>query len=255
MFWLRRGGATLAMVAEPLSALTLDRVGRVYGDGRAALDDVSLTVPRGRFLAVMGRSGSGKSTLLQCAAGLDRPTSGSVRVGGTELAGLGEAALTRLRRDRIGFVFQSLNLVPSLTVQENAALPLLLADTPDEGRALAALATVGLADRAQDAPDELSGGQRQRVAVARALVTRPEVVFADEPTAALDPDTAEVVLALLRQAVDDTGCAVVLVTHDPTAAEWADEVLFLDGGRVAGRLDRPDAGQIRQALRTLGDRR
>ncbi|MFI1885296.1 ABC transporter ATP-binding protein [Streptomyces jumonjinensis] len=259
----RRGGAAPETVVAPAAALTLDGVGRVYGDGDGngdgdgpvALDGVSLTVPHGRFLAVMGRSGSGKSTLLQCAAGLDRPTSGTVRIGSSALAGLGEAELTRLRRDRVGFVFQSLNLVPSLSVLENAALPLLLAGVPDDGRALAALASVGLADRAQDAPAHLSGGQRQRVAVARALVTRPEVIFADEPTAALDPETARTVLALLRRAADQEGRAVVLVTHDPLAAEWADEVLFLDRGRVAGRIGRPDAAAIRRMLRTLGERR
>ncbi|GAA2239000.1 ABC transporter ATP-binding protein [Streptomyces amakusaensis] len=254
----RRTGANPGPVtgsAPALPALTLDGVSRVYGRGpaaRTALDGVSLTVPRGRFLAVMGRSGSGKSTLLKCAAGLDRPTAGTVRIGGTALAGLGERELTRLRRDRIGFVFQSLNLVPSLTVRENAALPLLLAGLPEDGRAEAALAAVGMAGRADDSPAELSGGQRQRVAVARALITRPDVVFADEPTAALDPETAGTVLALLRRAADDSGRAVVLVTHDPAAAAWADEVLFLDRGGVAGVLARPDAELIRRTLRVLG---
>ncbi|MEO3972551.1 ABC transporter ATP-binding protein [Streptomyces sp. CAU 1734] len=250
----RGGGSTLDRPAGPSAALALDRVGRVYGEGPAALDGVSLTVPAGRFVAVMGRSGSGKSTLLQCAAGLDRPTSGTVTVGGQPLAALRDRELTRLRRDRIGFVFQSLNLVPSLTVLENAALPLLLAGVPDDGRALAALDGVGLADRARDTPDRLSGGQRQRVAVARALVTRPDVIFADEPTAALDPETAAVVLALLRRAAD-AGRAVVLVTHDPVAAEWADEALFLDRGRVADLMTGPDAGRVRRMLRGLGESR
>ncbi|MFF6885525.1 ABC transporter ATP-binding protein [Streptomyces sp. NPDC012421] len=250
---------TTAAAADGGSALVLDRVGRTYGRGDGAppaLDDVSLTVPAGRFVAVMGRSGSGKSTLLRCAAGLERPTTGTVRIGGTDVARLKTAALTRLRRDRIGFVFQSLNLVSALNVRENVALPLLLAGARDDrgtdARALAGLAAVGLADRAEDRPADLSGGQRQRVAVARALLTDPEVVFADEPTAALDPVTAGEVLALLRHAVDERGRTVVLVTHDPVAAAWADEAVFLDRGRIAGRLDRPDEARVRHALTGLG---
>ncbi|MEU8758571.1 ABC transporter ATP-binding protein [Streptomyces sp. NPDC048659] len=227
------------------TALSLDAVSRVHDGGLTALDSVSLTVPRGRFLAVMGASGSGKSTLLRCAAGLERPTSGTVRIGDTDLGRLKPAALTRLRRDRIGFVFQSLNLVSSLDVRENVALPLLLAGARDDGRALAGLAAVGLADRAGDRPGKLSGGQRQRVAVARALVTEPEVVFADEPTAALDPVTAAEVLNLLRRAVDEHGRTVVLVTHDPAAAAWADEAVFLHRGRITGALERPDAERVR----------
>jgi putative ABC transport system ATP-binding protein len=229
------------------------------------LDDISLDVAAGSFLAVMGRSGSGKSTLLQCAAGLDRPSAGSVRIGGTELAGLNENALTRLRRDRLGFVFQALNLVPSLTVLENVALPLILAgaavgttagpDTgPDTGpgaRPRIALDAVGLGDRAQAPPSELSGGERQRVAVARALVTEPEVVFADEPTGALDPVTAAGVLALLRHAVDAERRTVVMVTHDPAAAAWADAAVFLDRGRLAGRLDAPSPTAVRNVFNDL----
>ena len=251
----RSGGPAVAVTAESGDALTLDRVSRRYGKVAPALDEVSLNVPRGGFLAVMGRSGSGKSTLLQCAAGLERPTSGTVRLGGTDLAGLKETALSRLRRDRIGFVFQSLNLVPSLTVLENTVLPLMLAGAARLERGLAALASVGLADRAQDIPARLSGGQQQRVAIARALVTEPEVIFADEPTAALDPVTADEVLALLRSAVDQRGRTVVLVTHDPMAAQWADEAIFLDSGRIAGRLAHPQAGDVRQALHGLGRQR
>ncbi|MFE4307601.1 ABC transporter ATP-binding protein [Streptomyces sp. NPDC056891] len=234
------------------AALALDGVGRTYGRGAPALDGVSLTVPRGRFVAVMGPSGSGKSTLLRCAAGLERPTTGTVRIGGTDLATLKAAGLTRLRRDRIGFVFQSLNLVSALDVRENVTLPLLLAGAREgrelDARALAGLAAVGLADRAGDRPENLSGGQRQRVAIARALVNEPEVVFADEPTAALDPVTAAGVLALLRRAVDERGTTVVLVTHDPVAAAWTDEAVFLDRGRLAGRLDRPDEPGVREML-------
>ncbi|MEU0356757.1 ABC transporter ATP-binding protein [Streptomyces cyaneofuscatus] len=240
-----------ARPAGPVPALELDSVCRAYGGGVTALDGVSLRVPAGRMVAVLGRSGSGKSTLLQCAAGLDRPTSGTVRIGGTSLAGLGEAALTRLRRDRVGFVFQSLNLVPSLSVLENAALPLLLAGQGTDGRARAALAAVGLADRAEDRPAQLSGGQQQRVAVARALVTEPDVVFADEPTGALDPVTAAEVLALLRHAADE-GRTVVMVTHDPVAAAWADEAVFLHAGRIAAHEVAPRAEAVRALLHELG---
>ncbi|MFC9397680.1 ABC transporter ATP-binding protein [Streptomyces sp. NPDC057027] len=243
---------TTTAVTETGAALALDGVSRVYGGGAPALDGIDLVVPRGRFVAVMGRSGSGKSTLLRCAAGLERPTAGRVRIGGTDLASLRATALTRLRRDRIGFVFQSLNLVSALNVRENVTLPLLLAGAR-EGRALDALAlagldAVGLADRAEDRPESLSGGQRQRVAIARALVNEPEVVFADEPTAALDPVTASGVLALLRRAVDEQGRTVVLVTHDPVAATWADEAVFLEHGRIVRRLDRPDEARVRAAL-------
>ncbi len=251
----RSGGPAVAVTAVSGDALTLDKVSRRYGKVAPALDEASLNVPRGSFLAVMGRSGSGKSTLLQCAAGLVRPTSGTVRLGGTDLAGLKETALSRLRRDRIGFVFQSLNLVPSLTVLENTVLPLMLAGATPRERGLAALASVGLADRAEDIPARLSGGQQQRVAIARALVTEPEVIFADEPTAALDPVTADEVLTLLRSAVDQRGRTVVLVTHDPMAAQWADEAVFLDSGRIAGRLERPAADDVRQVLRGLGRQR
>ncbi|MEU6954050.1 ABC transporter ATP-binding protein [Streptomyces sp. NPDC045714] len=225
-------------------ALGLEGVSRSYGRRGSsrrtmALDGVSCAVPAGGFTAVVGPSGSGKSTFLQVAAGLDRPTSGTVRIAGTDLGSLSEAALTRLRRDRIGFVFQShaLNLVPSLSIEENVVLPLVLggadpggADVLARGREL--LARVGLAGRGGDGPSTLSGGQQQRVAVARALVTEPEVIFADEPTASLDPESAALVLALLRDAVRIEGRTVVMVTHDPVAASWADTVLTMDGGRL-----------------------
>ncbi|MDT0546507.1 ABC transporter ATP-binding protein [Streptomyces lonegramiae] len=250
----RGGSGTLdAAGAGPVAdALTLRGVSREYRRGVVALHPVDLTVPRGRFLAVMGPSGSGKSTLLQCAAGLDRPTAGTVRIGGTELASLKETALTRLRRERIGFVFQAHNLVPSLSVAENVALPLLLGGEQPDGRAVRALAAVGLGERGEDRPTELSGGQRQRVAIARALVTEPDIVFADEPTGALDPATAQGVLALLRQAVDRGGHTVVMVTHDPAAAAWADEALFLARGRVVERLERPGADEVSRMMRDLG---
>lgn len=233
------------ITAVRATALSLESVSRRYGrrggGGREAiaLDAVSCAVPAGSFTAVVGPSGSGKSTFLQCAAGLDRPTAGTVRVGGTDLGSLSEAALTRLRRDRIGFVFQShaLNLVPSLNIEENVVLPLVLAGAdPADERVLARgrdlLARVGLAGRGGQGPTTLSGGQQQRVAVARALVTEPDVIFADEPTASLDPESASLVLGLLRDAVRIDGRTVVMVTHDPVAASWADTVLTMDGGRL-----------------------
>lgn len=229
-------------------AIRLRSVSRRYGAGDSAvtaLDDVSLDFPRGTFTAVMGPSGSGKSTLLQCAAGLDRPTSGSVVVGGTELTGLSERRLTLLRRERVGFVFQAFNLLPSLTAAQNVALPLRLAGRrPSRSRVREALARVGLADRTGHRPTELSGGQQQRVALARALITRPEVLFGDEPTGALDTRTGREVLALLRSMVDGEGQTVVMVTHDPVAASCADRVVFLVDGRPAGELTGAGADAI-----------
>ncbi|MFI8949164.1 ABC transporter ATP-binding protein [Streptomyces sp. NPDC053750] len=229
-------------------AIQLRSVSRRYGTGDStvtALDEVSLTFPRGTFTAVMGPSGSGKSTLLQCAAGLDRPTSGSVRVGGTDLTALSERRLTLLRRERIGFVFQAFNLLPSLTAAQNVALPLRLAGRrPSRARVREVLARVGLGDRARHRPTELSGGQQQRVALARALITRPEVLFGDEPTGALDSRTGREVLTLLRGMVDGEGQTVVMVTHDPVAAAHADHVIFLVDGRVEGRLTGADADTI-----------
>ncbi|TKT01255.1 ABC transporter ATP-binding protein [Streptomyces lasalocidi] len=234
-------------------AVQLTAVSRRYGaagTGVTALDDVTLAFPRGSFTAVMGPSGSGKSTLLQCAAGLERPTSGSVRIGGTELTGLGERRLTLLRRARIGFVFQSYNLLPSLTAEQNVALPLRLAGRrPSRARVRAALAEVGLAGRADHLPARLSGGQQQRVALARAMITRPEVLFGDEPTGALDSTTAREVLALLRALVDEEGQTVVMVTHDPVAASAADRVVFLVDGRVHDELCAADAETV--AARTV----
>ncbi|MFE3882840.1 ABC transporter ATP-binding protein [Streptomyces lydicus] len=266
MFGRRRDPATATAGRDPAQAtagrrdpgadaLTLEGVGREYRRGVAALHPVDLAVSRGRFLAVMGPSGSGKSTLLQCAAGLDRPTAGTVRIGGTELSSLKEAALTRLRRERVGFVFQAHNLVPSLSVAENVALPLLLGDVPVGERVRRGLAAVGLGERGEATPSELSGGQRQRVAVARALVTEPDIVFADEPTGSLDPATAHDVLALLRGAVDRDGHTVVMVTHDPVAAAWTDEAVFLVRGRIVARLERPEARQVGRIMRDLGGKR
>ncbi|MET9292340.1 ABC transporter ATP-binding protein [Streptomyces sp. NPDC003077] len=242
-------------------ALDLVGVTRRHGRGARAvhaLRGVDVRLARGSFTAVMGPSGSGKSTLLQCAAGLDRPTGGSVRLGGTEIGAMGERRLTRLRRDRVGFVFQSFNLLPTLTVEQNVLLPVRLAGgARDRERARRLLARVGLADRARSRPGELSGGQRQRAAIARALITDPEVVCADEPTGALDPATAEDVLALLRGAVAELGATVLMVTHDPAAAAWADRVLFLADGLVVEEV-RPDAvgvAGIAGRMRALGGAR
>jgi putative ABC transport system ATP-binding protein len=226
-------------------AVLIDSVTKKYGSGPGtvtAVDNVSLSFPAGSFTAVMGPSGSGKSTLLQCAAGLDRPTSGKVSIGGTELSGLGETALTRLRRDRVGFVFQSFNLMPSLTAAQNVELPLRLAGRrPDPKAVETALAAVGLAGRAGHRPSELSGGQQQRVAIARALVASPRVLFADEPTGALDTGTSRAVLKLLSGLVAEQKQTVIMVTHDPVAAAHAGRVVFLADGRVADMLDRPAA--------------
>jgi putative ABC transport system ATP-binding protein len=228
---------TQTPVAE---AVRLTGARRVYGGGdRAvvALDDLTLGFAPGTFTAIMGPSGSGKSTLLQCAAGLDRLTAGTVHLGGVDVGALSEQRRTVLRRDRIGFVFQAFNLVASLTAAQNVELPLRLAGRrPAPAAVRAALAEVGLADRAGHRPGELSGGQQQRVAIARALITRPDVVFADEPTGALDTAASREVLGLLRAAVDGHGQTVVMVTHDPVAASYADEVVFLRDGRIADRL-------------------
>ncbi|WP_327660348.1 MULTISPECIES: ABC transporter ATP-binding protein [unclassified Streptomyces] len=247
-----------ARAGTPGLAVELRGVRRQYGHGAGAvhaLAGVDLALPRGTFTAVMGPSGSGKSTFLQCAAGLDRPSAGSVHLGGTEITGMSENRLTELRRSRLGFVFQAFNLLPSLTVEQNVLLPLRLAGRrQDRRRAAAMLAQVGLADKARRRPGELSGGQQQRVAVARALVTSPDVVFADEPTGALDTGTAAEVLGLLRNAVDHLGATVVMVTHDPAAAAWADRVLFLADGAFADSLERGSAEQIAARMATLAAR-
>jgi putative ABC transport system ATP-binding protein len=209
---------------------------RVYGEGEAAvqaLRGVTLEFPAGQFTAIMGPSGSGKSTLMHLLAGLDTPTSGSVTVDGREIGGLGDKALTQLRRDRLGFVFQSFNLVPVLTAEENILLPLTLAGRkPDRAWLDQLIAAVGLGDRLDHRPSELSGGQQQRVAVARALIHRPAVVFADEPTGNLDSHSSDEVLALLRQAADEFGQTVVMVTHDAHAASVADRIVVLSDGRI-----------------------
>jgi putative ABC transport system ATP-binding protein len=236
-------------------ALLLDTVTKTYVSkaGRTeALRGVSHVFATGTFTAVMGASGSGKSTLLQCAAGLDRPTSGTVMLGGTDLGPLNEIQLTKLRRDGMGFVFQAYNLLPSLTVYENVALPLRLTGRrPSRREVQVVLERVGLHDLGRRRPAELSGGQQQRVAIARALITGPAVLFADEPTGALDSQTSRRVLTLLRQTTDTSGQTVVMVTHDPIAAAFADRVLFLSDGLVAGSLERGSAQQIAAAMSDL----
>ncbi|MGH3620962.1 MAG: ABC transporter ATP-binding protein [Sciscionella sp.] len=236
-------------------AVRLTQLTKIYGRPPhqvVALRDVDMVFHRGSFTAVMGPSGSGKTTLLQCAAGLDRPTQGGVLLGDTEIGALSEHELTALRRDRIGFVFQQFNLLAALTAGQNVALPLRLAGTrPSTARVTALLEAVGLADRARHRPSQLSGGQQQRVAIARALATDPEVLFADEPTGALDSRTGQQVLALLRQLVDDRGQTVVMVTHDPVAASFADRVSFLADGQVSGHLDAPSAQTVAELMTAL----
>nr|WP_231134431.1 ABC transporter ATP-binding protein [Motilibacter deserti] len=216
------------------------------------MDDVSLEVPSGAFVAVVGPSGSGKSTLMHCAAGLDVPTTGSVRIEGVEVSGLGETRRTELRRERIGFVFQAYNLIPSLSVADNITLPLRLAGkTPGPGWLRELVSRVGLPERLDARPAELSGGQQQRVAIARALIARPAVVFADEPTGALDLRTARTVLALLRSLVTELGQTVVMVTHDPAAAAYADTALVMADGRVVEQVGSPTAPAVANRLVAL----
>jgi putative ABC transport system ATP-binding protein len=242
--------------APSATAVTLRDVRKVHGRGEGAvvaLDGVSARLEPGSFTAVMGPSGSGKSTLLNVAAGLDRPTSGTVSLGDTDLTRLSERRLTLLRRERIGFVFQAFNLLPSLTVAENIALPLRLdGRRPRRSTVREIAARVGLDSRLRNRPSQLSGGQQQRVAIARALITRPEVVFADEPTGALDTQTGRDVLELLRELVDQDRHTVVMVTHDPVAAAYADQVVMLADGRVAGALDEPTVDEVAEHLAHLG---
>ncbi|GAA1747766.1 ABC transporter ATP-binding protein [Luedemannella helvata] len=239
-------------------AVRVEQLTRVYDTGGnqvTALAGINVGFGRGTFTAVMGPSGSGKSTLLQTAAGLDRPTSGRVVIGGTDLSGLSETRLTELRRTQIGFVFQAFNLIGALTVEENIALPLRLAGVrPDRAWLTQVVERVGLTDRLHHRPAALSGGQQQRVAIARALATRPEVIFSDEPTGALDSRTAAEVLTLLRAVVDEHGLTVVMVTHDPIAASYADRVLVLADGAIVADLPQLGAAGIAEHLASL-DRR
>ena len=234
----------------------LHEVAKTYGNQRTgvrALDGVTIGFRTGSFTAVMGPSGSGKSTFLHCAAGLDRPSSGSVLLDGQELSAMSERKLTELRRERIGFVFQAFNLLPALTVLENVTLPLRLAGRkPKRAAALDVLARVGLDGKTNRRPAELSGGQQQRVAIARALITRPAVVFGDEPTGALDTTTSREVLSLLRETVRQAGLTVIMVTHDPVAAAYADRVVFLADGRFVSELESPAAAAVADRMTQLG---
>jgi len=239
--------------------LRLDGVRKVHGAGAGAvtaLDGVTLSVAAGTFLAVMGPSGSGKSTLLNCAAGLEIPTAGIVSVNGTSLAGMDDTQLTRFRRTNIGFVFQDFNLLPYLTAYQNVELPFRLAGRIDRRsgrRIVEMLDGVSMGHRMDRLPAQLSGGEQQRVAVARAVVTQPSVIFADEPTGALDSTSAAQVLDLLRGAARQMGQTVVMVTHDPVAASYADSVSFLADGEIVSRMDAPDAEAIARQLTHLGD--
>ncbi|MER6104680.1 ABC transporter ATP-binding protein [Streptomyces sp. NPDC001832] len=246
--------AVAATTAQRAPAIALAQVGKTYTGDVRALDDVSLTVEHGTFLAVMGPSGSGKSTLMHCAAGLDSPTSGSVRIDGLEITGLDETRRTELRRERVGFVFQAYNLIPSLSIEDNITLPLRLAGRrPDLEWVGTLVERVGLAGRLDRRPAELSGGQQQRAAVVRALVAKPAVVFADEPTGALDLRSAHQVLDLLRALVDDLGQTVVMVTHDPAAAARAHRALVMADGRVVESMDAPTAARLAGRLASLGE--
>ena len=221
---------------------------KTYGEGDAAvhaLAGVTVEFPANRFTAIMGPSGSGKSTLMQCVAGLDRLTSGYAYIGDTELSTLDKTALTLLRRDRLGFIFQQYNLIPTLSAEENILLPLTLAGRdPDRDWFDTIVGTVGLGDRLGNLPSQLSGGQQQRVAVARALVPRPDIVFADEPTGALDSRTGTEILDFMRRAVDDAGQTIVMVTHDPHAASYADNVLFLADGQIIDEMPEPTTDRV-----------
>ncbi len=236
-------------------AATATGLTKVYGEGNTqvvALDAVDIGFEAGKMTAIMGPSGSGKSTLLHCVAGLDEVTSGEVRVGDTLISDLSDQELTLLRRDRMGFIFQAFNLVPNLTAEENILLPLLLGGhEPDPEWQKRVVDSLGLDERLHHRPDELSGGQQQRVAVARALMSRPAIIYADEPTGNLDSNSGQEVLGFLRRAVDDWGQTVVMVTHDPGAASHADLVVFLRDGRLVGQLEKPTPDLVLDRIRAL----
>jgi putative ABC transport system ATP-binding protein len=246
--------SSIATTARKIAARTVD-LSKVYGKGDAevrALDGVTVEVYAGEFTAVMGPSGSGKSTLVHCMAALDTPTGGAVFLGATELSTLKDKKLTELRRDHIGFVFQSYNLVPTLTAEENILLPLAIAGRkPDPEWYATVLDAVDLHDRLNHRPDEMSGGQQQRVACARALVSRPSIVFADEPTGNLDSTASAEILAFLRRSVRDFGQTIVMVTHDPVAASYTDRVIFLADGLVVAELRSPTAESVLARMAAL----
>jgi putative ABC transport system ATP-binding protein len=245
-----------APVADVIAARAMG-ASKIYGSGEAAvraLDDISVEFERGKLTAIMGPSGSGKSTLLHCLAGLDRLTSGRIYLGDAEISSMGEKELTLIRRDKLGFVFQAYNLIPTLDALENMTLPMSLAGRkPDPAWLDTVVTTVRMKDRLSHRPSELSGGQQQRVAVARALLSKPEIVFADEPTGNLDSKSGAEILTFMRKAVDDLGQTIVMVTHDPGAAAYADRVVFLADGHIVDELLHPTADGVLDKMRRLGD--
>jgi putative ABC transport system ATP-binding protein len=249
-----RTAAPLPPVTSVVAARAVD-VTKLYGSGDTAvraLDGVSVELIRGEFTAIMGPSGSGKSTLMHCLAGLDDVTSGRVAIGDVELSGLTDKQMTALRRDRIGFVFQAYNLIPTLTALENITLPASIAGrSPDQPWLDNVISRLGLADRLHHRPSELSGGQQQRVAVGRALASRPDIIFGDEPTGNLDSRSSGEVLQILRSSVDELGQTVVIVTHDPRAAAYADRVLFLADGQIVDELRSPTAESVLDRMKSL----
>ena len=247
--------ATPAAPATGVAASARDAV-KIYGSGDTevrALDGVTVDFAVGRFTAIMGPSGSGKSTLMHCVAGLDELTSGTVSIAGTDLTTLNDKALTQVRRDHVGFVFQAFNLIPTLNALENITLPMDLAGRDPEPAWLdSVVGTVGLNNRLKHRPSELSGGQQQRVAVARALASQPKIIFADEPTGNLDSRAGAEILGFIQHAVKDMGQTVVMVTHDPIAAAYADRVIFLGDGKIVGELENPNVEQIIDRMKGLG---
>jgi putative ABC transport system ATP-binding protein len=255
MALLRTDAGCMTTSLTAAAVIRAENARKVYGTGETAviaLDDVTLTIRSGQFTAIMGPSGSGKSTLMHCLAGLDSLTAGQVFIGDLELGQLSDRQLTQLRRDRVGFVFQAFNLLPTLSAFDNITLPMTLAGAkPDRDWLEVVIGTVGLAGRLSHRPAELSGGQQQRVAIARALATRPDIVFADEPTGNLDSRSGAEVLQFLRNAQETLKQTIVMVTHDPVAASYADTAVFLADGRLVGSLDRPTAPAVLDYLKTL----
>jgi putative ABC transport system ATP-binding protein len=246
----------MTVISETTSAARSVDLTKTYGSGQAevrALNNVNVAFERGRFTAVMGPSGSGKSTLMQCMAGLDRPTSGQTFIGGQDIGQLDDTGVTRLRRDRIGFIFQSFNLVPTLTAAENITLPLDLAGAKADREWFDDIVgRLGIAGRLDHRPSQMSGGQQQRVACARAMITRPELIFADEPTGNLDSNASAELLSFLKNSTVQTGQSIVMVTHDPRSAAYADMVVFLADGAVVGELEKPTADSVLERMRNLG---
>jgi len=252
----RSDTGTVDPAAAPAVAIRAEHVTKIYGSGETAvhaLDDVSVSIPAGRLTAVMGPSGSGKSTLMHCLAGLDRVTSGEIWIGGAELGKLSERQLTILRRDQVGFIFQAFNLLATLSAAENIELPLAIAGRrPDPAWYDRVIDAVGLRGRLNHRPAELSGGEQQRVAGARALIARPTVIFADEPTGNLDSRSGGEILRFMRRSVDEFGQTVVMVTHDPTAAAYAHRVLFLADGHIVDEIADPTAESVLDSMKRLG---